>query len=132
MFPHADRFPVLMLVSLVVFGSVLWFVLRKRRRMPSWLTIGAISAIVIVGGMTYARVTQTLEWPWWLYYGVPAAATIFMPPIALRMSRNEKWQYIVLAYLSAPAINVVFSFALGWHDYMPFMHVPYWKNVIRL
>ena len=36
----------------------------------------------------------------------------------------EALEYLVLAFLSSPVIHVVFSFLLGWKDYMPFIDVP--------
>jgi len=32
--------------------------------------------------------------------------------------------YLVMAFLSSPLIHVVFSFFLGWKEYMPFINIP--------
>ena len=41
------------------------------------------------------------------------------------MRRGEILQYVPLAVLMAPAIHVIFSLFVGWHDYMPFpFYVP--------
>ena len=121
---EAWRFPILIGVSLIVFVVILRFVVRKRSHKPSLSLVLAVSVIVVVGGMVVAKVTQNAGWPWWIYYTVPALATLLLPPITFRFSWKELWRYLVLAFLSAPAIHIVFSFFLGWHDYMPFIHVP--------
>jgi hypothetical protein len=72
-----------------------------------------VSAIVVVGGMLFAKLTQNAGWPWWIYYTAPAAVTLLVPPLAFRMSRSEVWKYLLLAFLSAPVIHVLFSFFLG-------------------
>jgi hypothetical protein len=40
------------------------------------------------------------------------------------MSPRRVALYLLLALLSAPLIHVLFSFFLGWHEYMPFLPVP--------
>ena len=130
MMPQAMRFPILIAVSLVVFIAILHFILRKRTTARPHYLIALIAVIVVVGGMVFAKLTQNAGWPWWIYYTVPAAVTLLLPPFALRMSRSELWRYLVLAFLSAPAIHVAFSFFLDWHDYMPFLHVPSLKSFL--
>lgn len=131
MIAQANRFPILIVVSLLVFIGILLFVLRKRETRPAWVAIGVVAAIVVVGGMLFAKFGQNAGWPWWIYYTVPAAVTWLLPPLAFRLSRAELWQYLVLAFLSAPAIHVAFSFFLGWHDYMPFIYVPSLSDLLH-
>jgi peptidoglycan/LPS O-acetylase OafA/YrhL len=130
MIPHAMRFPILIAVSLVVFIAVLSFVLRNRAIRPSRYLVVAISALVVVGGMLFAKITQNAGWPWWIYYTVPACITLLLPPVAFRLSWSELWRYLALAFLSAPAIHVAFSFFLDWHEYMPFINVPSLKSML--
>lgn len=118
------RFPVFVLVSYVVFGALLHFVLRRRERGPLIAHILRIGLVVIVGGMVFAKFGQNAGWPWWIYYTVPMLLTVFLPPVYFRMTRREVPEYLVLAFLSAPMIHVAFSFLVGWHDYMPFFRVP--------
>jgi hypothetical protein len=118
------RFPIFILVSLVVFIAILRFVTRRRADPPSARVLVTIAAVVVVGGMVFAKFGQNTGWPWWVYYTIPAAATLVIPPSVLRFSPRELWQYLVLAALSSPSIHVLFSFLLGWHDYMPFLRVP--------
>lgn len=130
MTPHIIRFPILILVSLVVFIAIVWYVLHRRPMRPSHYAIISVSVIVVVGGMAFAKVTQNAGWPWWIYYTIPAAVTLLLPPLTFRLSWSELWRYLVLAFLSAPAIHVAFSFFLGWHDYMPFLHIPSLRSLI--
>lgn len=121
---EAARFPIFILVSLIVFFAILRFVTRQRATRPSVVAVLMIAAAVVVGGMAFAKFGQNSGWPWWVYYTVPAVVTLVVPPFALRFSTRELWQYLALAALSSPLIHVLFSFLLGWHDYMPFIHVP--------
>ena len=121
---EASRFPVLIAVSLVVFFAILRFILRKRPRQPPLAAVLAVAVTVVVGGMLFAKQAQNAGWPWWIYYTVPALATLVLPPAIFRFSGKELRRYLVLAFLSAPAIHASFSFLLGWHDYMPFLPVP--------
>jgi hypothetical protein len=80
--------------------------------------------------MAFAKFGQNSGWPWWIYYTVPAVVTLVVPPLALRFSTHELWQYLALAALSSPLIHLLFSFLLGWHDYMPFIHVPSLRELL--
>jgi hypothetical protein len=119
------RFGIFILVTLIVFVGILLFVTRNRSQHPSPVAIALISAVVVVGGMLFAKLGNNAGWPVWIYYAVPALTTLVLPPIALRMApRSELWQYLVLAFAASPAIHVGFSFFVGWHDYLPFFYVP--------
>jgi hypothetical protein len=124
------RFAVFMLVTLVVFVGILLAVTRRRAPHPSLVVIAVLSVVVVIGGMLFAKLGNNAGWPVWIYYAVPALATLVLPPIALRMRpRAELWQYLVLAFASSPAIHVAFSFFVGWHDYLPFFYVPALKQL---
>ena len=124
MVTQAQRFPIFIVVTLFVFVLILRFVTRKRSVHPFFLATSVVAAIVVVGGMLFAKLGQNAGWPWWVYYTVPALVTLVLPPIAFRLKLRELWQYLVLAFLSSPIIHVLFSLMLGWHDYMPFLSVP--------
>jgi hypothetical protein len=124
MIEQSMRFPIFIVVSLVVFVAILNFVMRKRAARPPFLSVMVISAIVVVGGMLVAKGGHNAGWPWWVYYTGPAGVTLLLPPLAFRLSVSELWQYLAMAFLSSPVIHVAFSFFLGWHDYMPFLKVP--------
>lgn len=118
------RFFIFIAVSLVVFIGILRWTLRARPVMPAASIIGGIAFIVVVVGMCFAKFGATVGFPWQVYYSVPAAATLVLPPLVFRMQRSEFTWYVLLAFASSPAIHAVFSFFVGWHEYMPFLHIP--------
>jgi peptidoglycan/LPS O-acetylase OafA/YrhL len=118
------RFPIFIAVSYVVFAAVLYLVLRRRERVGLMLHVLAIGVLVIVGGMVFAKLGQNSGWPWWVYYTVPMLLTVLLPPVYFQMNRREVPEYLVLSFLSAPVIHVLFSFLVGWKDYMPFVVIP--------
>jgi hypothetical protein len=121
MISESQRFPVFILVSLIVFLAILYFVMRRRPVPPSKWKVFGVAATVVVGGMLFAKLGQNSGLPWWIYYTVPALVTLILPPAVLKFSYRELWRYLVLAFLSSPAIHVAFSLLLGWNDYMPFI-----------
>lgn len=124
------RFSFFIAVSLLAFMAILGFILRKRLLRPPLRNIALIATIVVVGGMVFAKFGHNAGWPWWIYYTVPAAATLLLPPLGLRLSWSETWRYLLLAFLSSPAIHVFFSFFIGWHEYMPFIKIPYLLDLL--
>lgn len=120
----AMRFGVFVIVSLVAFIAILRFVTRRRAARPRLATVLAVAGCVVVGGMLFAKFGNNAGLPWWIYYTVPALATLVVPPAVFAFSGKELGQYLVLAFLSSPVIHAVFSFFLGWHEYMPFIPVP--------
>ena len=125
------RFPIFIAASYIVFGAVLYFVLRRKKNTELLPGILGIGLIVIVGGMAFAKFGQNTGWPWWIYYTVPMLLTVFLPPLYFKMSRREVPEYLVLRFLSAPLIHLLFSFFVGWKDYMPFLEVPSLWELIR-
>ena len=118
------RSVVFIAVSLVVFIGILRWTLRARPVTQKASLTGSIAFVIVVGGMCFAKFAATSGLPWPLYYGVPAVVTLVLPPLALRMQRSEFAWYVLLAFASSPAIHAVFSFFAGWHEYMPFWHIP--------
>jgi putative effector of murein hydrolase len=125
-----QRFYIFILMSFVAFFAILRFVMRRRAQRPAVLAALGVAAVVVVGGMLFAKFTQNAGWPWWIYYTVPALVTLALPPVAFRFTGRELWQYLVLAFLSSPVIHVLFSFFLGWHEYMPFIPVPSLRDIL--
>jgi hypothetical protein len=130
--PDMLRFWVFVLVSLVAFVAILRFVTRKRVARPRPSTVAIVAGIVVIGGMVFAKFGHNAGLPWWIYYTVPALATLVLPPATFRFSGKELAHYLVLAFLSSPAIHVAFSFLLGWHEYMPFIAVPEWRELLAV
>jgi hypothetical protein len=118
------RFAVFMIVAFVVFVFILRFVLRRRTEHPSSMRVITTALVVVAGGMLFARVGQNSGLPWWIYYTIPLLVTVAVPPAVFRMNSREVLAYLVLAFLSSPVIHVVFSFFLGWNEYMPFIEIP--------
>lgn len=118
------RFPTFIVASYIVFGAILYFVLRRRDHAEPLVRILGIGLIVVVGGMIFAKIGQNTGWPWWIYYTVPMLLTVFLPPLYFKMSRREVPEYVLLSFLSAPLVHLLFSFFVGWKDYMPFLEVP--------
>ena len=132
--PDVARFIVFMAAAFLLFVAVLLFVVRSRPVRPRAVTLLALGAIVVILGMIFARYSHLAfhHLPWEIYYGLPALTTLLLPPLWLRMSRREVLQYLPLALLMAPVIHVVFSFFIGWHDYMPFpFYIPSLAELIR-
>lgn len=119
------HFPVFIATSFVAFIAVLRFAMRRRAAPPSIASVLWVAVVVVIGGMVFAKVGATSGWPVWLYYGVPASLTWLLPPLVFRMRGGELAAYLLLALLVAPVIHVLFSFLLGWHEYMPFIRVPW-------
>jgi hypothetical protein len=124
------RFIIFILVSLVVFFFILRYVTRNRSKPPPLRSIAVVAVIVVVGGMVFAKFGNNTGLPWWVYYTVPALVTLLLPPIAFKLSGKELWLYLILAFLSSPIIHVLFSFFLGWHEYMPFIQVPSLRSLL--
>ena len=123
-----DIFFVNVLVALAVFIGLLFFILRDRSQRPIF-RIFLLAFIVVVCGMTFSRITYGIGVPWWIFYGIPALITFFLPPLVLRMSKKELLFYVPLAIITSPVIHVFFSFFIGWHDYMPLFYVPCWREL---
>ena len=122
--PTIYHFPIFIAVSLAAFHFVLRFALRRRPSPPGWISVLGIASVVVVGGMIFAKYGANHDWHWAIYYGVPAMLTLLFPPLALRMRMREIVEYFILAWCTSPLIHVLFSFLFGWHEYLPFIHVP--------
>jgi hypothetical protein len=118
------HFAVFILVSLVAFVGMLLLVLHRRSARPGMTKTLWVAGVVVIGGMAFAKMGTTVGLPVWLYYGVPAALTWVLPPVVFRMRGHEVATYLPLAVLVAPTIHILFSFILGWKEYMPFIHIP--------
>jgi hypothetical protein len=118
------RFVAFIVVATCVFVLILHVVLRSRSQRPSWTRLLITAIVVVAGGMIFAKVGQNNGLPWWIYYTIPMLATVLVPPVVFRMTRYETPAYLVLAFVSSPVIHVLFSFFLGWKEYMPFIEIP--------
>lgn len=90
----------------------------------------AVASAIVFGGMLFARYGAQAGLPWWIYYTVPMLLTVALPPIVFSMTMREAPMYVILAFLSAPVIHTVFSFFLGWREYMPFIPIPSLRDLV--
>jgi len=125
------HFYVMTLASLIVFIVIIRIILPKPEFSQKKKLIWLLSAIVVVGGMFFGKSGTTIGLPWWIYYTVPMMATVLLPPIVLKLNVKRTILYLFLSFLSAPFIHIIFSFMLGWQEYMPFWNVPYWKSLVQ-
>lgn len=121
-----------MAAASAVFIAVLLFTTRKRISRPGSGVLLLLASVVVVLGMLFARYAAIfLQPPRWIYYGFPAVVTFLLPPAALRMRRREIVQYLPLALVMGPAIHLFFSLLIGWHDYMPFIYIPSFREIFQ-
>ncbi|MEM7087438.1 MAG: hypothetical protein AAF489_14725 [Bacteroidota bacterium] len=121
----AWHFPIMILASLLLFFIVIRIVLGKIEFREKKKTILLLSVLVVVIGMLLGKYGAQIGLAWWIYYPVPMLMTVLLPPIVLKMSFKKTILYLFLSFLSAPVIHSLFSFLLGWSEYMPFWHIPY-------
>jgi hypothetical protein len=109
-----------MAASLVLFVAIIKAAAHDAR----WAAIILAAVVVVCGGMFYARFAAQAGLPWWAYYVPPMLVTVFGPPLLFKMRGRQAATYLIAAFLTAPTVHVAFSLLLGWHEYMPFWHVP--------
>ncbi|MGC5076209.1 hypothetical protein [Agrococcus sp. DT81.2] len=122
----------MIVASLALFIAMLRLVLGRALFMRRRRAVLVVSAIVVVLGMLFGKYGATaLGLPWWIYYPVPALVTILLPPIVFRLPWRRTLLYLLLSTISAPLIHVLFSFLLGWNEYMPFIPIPSLASLLR-
>ncbi len=121
----AWHFPLMILASLILFYLIIRLVVGKKRFKAKIRTILVLSLFVVVVGMLFGKYGAQMGLPWWIYYPVPMLMTVLLPPVVLKMNFKRTILYLFLSFLSAPVIHVLFSFFLGWAEYMPFWEIPF-------
>ena len=121
----AWHFPVMILASLILFVMVIRIAIGKMKFMTSIKVVIALAFFVVVLGMLFGKYGAQMGFKWWIYYPIPMLMTVLLPPIILKMNSKSTIIYLVLSFLSAPVIHFLFSFFLGWTEYMPFWEIPY-------
>lgn len=119
----------MIVASLLIFFFIILIVLSKPDFKAKRKHIILLAFIVVVFGMLFGKYGATYGLPWWLYYPIPMLITVFLPPVILKLNIQKTSIYLVLSFLSAPFIHIVFSFFLGWTEYMPFWKIPYVGNL---
>ena len=125
----AWHFPLMILASLMLFYFVIRIVVGKENFSNKIKSIFLLSLLVVVIGMLFGKYGAQMGLKWWIYYPVPMLMTVLLPPIILKMNSRKTILYLILSFLSAPVIHVLFSFFLGWTEYMPFWEIPYIGNL---
>ena len=116
--------------SLFIFIMIIRVLISKDEFRSSLKKISLLSLIVVVIGMLLGKYGANAGLPWWIYYPVPMLMTIILPPLMLKFNKRKTIRYIVLSAFSAPFIHVMFSFFLGWKEYLPFWEIPYIGNFV--
>lgn len=123
------HFPIMIAASLLIFFLIIRMVLSvsdfRIKRIPVFL----LALIVVIFGMLFGKYGASYGLPWWVYYPVPMLVTLLLPPIILKLNTRQTIIYLVLSFLSAPFIHFIFSFFLGWTEYMPFWKIPFIGNL---
>jgi hypothetical protein len=119
------HFPIMIIASLLIFVGILRGILPKADFNEKRKQILLLAIIVVVFGMLFGKYGATYGLPWWLYYPVPMLITVLLPPLVLKLHARKTAIYLVLSFLSAPFIHFIFSFFLGWTEYMPFWKIPF-------
>ncbi|HLA58848.1 MAG TPA: hypothetical protein VK622_08810 [Puia sp.] len=125
------HFYLMMFVSFILFFIIIRIVLGKEGFIYNIISIVALSIIVIIAGMMFGKYGANMGLPWWIYYPVPMLMNVILPPVVLKMNQKQTIFYLVLSFLSAPCIHILFSLLLGWKEYLPFWNIPSLKELIR-
>lgn len=119
------HFPVMIIASLLVFYLIVRIVLTENEFRAKQKQIFILAMFVVVFGMLFGKYGATYGLPWWVYYPVPMFITVMLPPLILKLSPRRTSYYLLLSFLSAPFIHFIFSFFIGWTEYMPFWEIPF-------
>ena len=122
------HFPIMILASILIFFVIMRIVLSKNNFIEKRKLISILALIVVVFGMLFGKYGATYRLPWWVYYPIPMLLTVLLPPIVLKFDNKKIVAYLFLSLLSAPFIHFIFSFFLGWTEYMPFWKIPFIGN----
>ena len=120
--PEEFRFPVFIATSFLIYAWIIKWVIRETPVPVKKIFLSGL--VVVVLGMLIGKYGYAIGLPWWIYYPLPMLMTLIIPPVYFRMVTNQTVKYIILSFLSAPFIHLVFSFFLGWKNYMPFLEIP--------
>ena len=117
------HFPIMILVSFVLFFIVIGIVLKKQEFFEKKRSIVLLSIVVIIIGMLFGKYGANWGLKWWIYYPVPMLMNVLLPPLVLKMNIKKTILYLFLSFFSAPLIHLFFSLFFGWTEYMPFWKI---------
>jgi hypothetical protein len=119
------HFPVMILASLAIFLLIIRAVLSGNDFKVKQKQVILLALLTVVMGMLIGKYGAMYGLPWWIYYPVPMLMTVLLPPLVLKFNKMKTVVYLLLSFLSAPFIHAMFSFFLGWNEFMPFWEIPY-------
>ena len=119
------HFPIMIVASIAIFILIIRIVVAKNDFKQKRKQIFLLSLFVVVFGMLFGKYGATYGLQWWLYYPIPMLITVLLPPLVLKLKGQKVITYLGLSFLSAPLIHALFSFFLGWTEYMPFWKIPF-------
>lgn len=117
------HFPIMIMVSFGLFFLIIRIVLGRQEFIDKVKNILILALILVVGGMVFAKYAAGWGFPWWIYYPIPMLMNVLAPPYILRMNLKKTAYYLLLSFMSAPIIHLLFSLILGWTEYMPFWKI---------
>ncbi len=120
----------MILASLFIFFIIIRIVLSKEQFYQKYISIIFLSILIVIIGMLFGRYGAIWGLKWWIYYPIPMLMTVSLPPLVLKMNTRKMILYLILSFLSAPFIHTLFSFFIGWTEYMPFWKIPYIKDFL--
>ncbi len=126
---QAFRFLIMAAVTYIAFLCVIRLIIGSQYKAKSFL-INIIGMITVYGSFLISRYGNFLKLPVLLYYVFPVLLTVFLPPLALKMKSDQTLKYLAFSLLAVPVIHLVFSFLLGWGEFLPFIKIPSLWNII--
>ena len=126
---QAFRFLVMAAVTYMAFLCVIRMVMGSQYRAKSFL-INIVGMFTVYGSFFISRYGNFLKLPAYLDYIVPAVLTIFLPPLSLKMKSDQTLKYLGYSLLAVPVIHLLFSFLLGWGEFLPFIKIPSLWNIL--
>ncbi|RYG11469.1 MAG: hypothetical protein EOO07_20550 [Chitinophagaceae bacterium] len=124
------HFPIMIFAALMVFFAVIRMAVGGTKFKQQFKTIFFLALICVVFGMLFGKYGATFRFKWWIYYPIPMLINVLLPPILLKMKGKEIAVYLLLSFLSAPFIHLIFSVFFDWHEYMPFWNIPSFKSMV--
>ncbi len=126
---QAFRFLIMAAVTYIAFLCVIRLIIGSQYKAKSFL-INIIGMITVYGSFLISRYGNFLRLPVWLDYVLPVLLTVFLPPLSLKMKSDQTLKYLAFSLLAVPVIHLVFSFLLGWGEFLPFIKIPSLWNII--
>jgi len=120
----------MIIASFAIFYFILKIILPEETFRIKQRRIFLLGLVVVVFGMLFGKYGANYGLPWWIYYPIPMLITVLLPPVAFKLNLRRTTGYILLSFLSAPFIHFIFSFFIGWTEYMPFWEIPFAGNLL--